>query len=532
RDLSEKVGKEAEKIGQSVAALAEIDLALAKARYSTTISGVEPNLVALGESQQSPIVRLENARHPLLVGPVVPISVHLGDGYSTLVLTGPNTGGKTVSLKTIGLLTLMAQAGLHVPADEGSQIRVYSSIFADIGDEQSIEQNLSTFSSHMSHIIGILKRVDEDSLVLLDELGAGTDPSEGSALARALLATLLLKGATSVAATHYPELKTFAHATPGVENACVEFDPETLAPTYRLSIGLPGRSNALAIAARLGLAPVIIDKARSFLDINEVQMDSLLAEIQAERERAAVEREAARTAKEEAVQLEVRLEEELADLRRERGKLLVQARVEIEEELAEVRQRLQRATRTLDEMPVRRELLQEVATEVRAAEKELAQQPPMTLAEPVGDLREGDVVLVKSLNRQGHILSGPDEDGTMEVQVGNFRLRVSPSDLERRPVASSPLAQPLIEYPRRRMASEEIEVRGWRVEDVLPVVDKFLDEAYLAGLPSVRIIHGKGTGTLRRVVREQLAASPLVQSFHTAEQRAGGEGVTIAVLAH
>src|ERR671933_983584 len=304
-ELSAGIGKQAAAILSTVEALAAVDLGLAKARYGALLRATTPRLNDDGR------IDLVGARHPLLGGHVVPIDVSLGDEFQVLVITGPNTGGKTVALKTVGLLTLMAQAGLHIPADERSVVSVFAQVFADIGDEQSIEQSLSTFSSHLRNIIAMLERVTPDSLVLLDELGAGTDPTEGAALARAIVATLLERGPLAVATTHYSELKSYAYTTPGVENASAEFDVETLTPTYRLLTGIPGRSNALAIASRLGLDPAVIERARGYLSPEEVQVDTLLGQIQAERETAETARAQAAAERAEAARLRPEAEGQL-----------------------------------------------------------------------------------------------------------------------------------------------------------------------------------------------------------------------------
>lgn len=529
RDLATEVSAAADILRANVAALAELDVALAKARYSAAIGGVEPQLAPADQSR--PLLDLRDARHPLLVGNVVPISVRLGEEVWALVITGPNTGGKTVALKTVGLLTLMAQAGLHIPAAEGSQVRIFRGVYADIGDEQSIEQSLSTFSSHLTNIIGILKEADAESLVLLDELGAGTDPAEGSALARAILLRMLLVGATSIIATHYPELKAFAHSTPGVQNASVEFDPETLAPTYRLTIGLPGRSNALAIASRLGLDPAILSEARSMLNPDHAQTEALLTRLQDEYEAARSEREAARREREEAEQLRTSLSQDWEHIEDERARICEEARATVEAELRDVRQRL-RAALAAAESASRPEILR-AAAEVRALpevlETRLAPPRPRRLT---AALQPGDAVRIKSLHQSGRLLSEP-MDGDVEVQLGSFRVRVPVREIEKEEAHAPADQSPFIPLPGSdRYVPPEIEVRGWRVEEVLPVLEQYLNDAYLAGLPQVRIIHGKGTGVLRQVVRERLTASPLVKSFHTAAPREGGEGVTVAVMAN
>ncbi len=370
RRLSAAVGAAADAITGDVEGLAEIDLALAKARLADDMGAHE---LPHEDASQSWLVaapaplNLVNARHPLLTRDVVPISLSVGTGYSALLITGPNTGGKTVALKTTGLLALMALAGLPVPADASSQVPVFASVHADIGDEQSIEQSLSTFSSHMTNIIAILKDAEPRSLVLLDELGAGTDPDEGSALARAILQHLLAIGCVTVATTHHGELKVFAHATPGVMNASVEFDPETLAPTYRLSIGLPGRSNALAIAARLGLAPEVIEAAQASLTPDQVQVESLLADIQRQRQEAAFERRSEEVARREAEEIRGRLEARLEALDEEREELLSSTRDAIEQEVSATRELLEEARRRIEHERAAAEQAAELARKAAAA---------------------------------------------------------------------------------------------------------------------------------------------------------------------
>lgn len=542
RALSTLVAAAADALEANLLALGEIDLALAKARYSSAIDAVEPQLVGTTDETPNRGLNLINARHPLLTGEVVPISVWLGDDFSILVITGPNTGGKTVALKTVGLLTLMAQAGLHVPADEGSRVRVFDSVYADIGDEQSIEQSLSTFSSHMTHIVAILRKADGQSLVLLDELGAGTDPAEGSALARAILSELLARGAWTIATTHYPELKAYAHITTGVENASVEFDLETLAPTFKLSIGLPGMSNALAIASRLGLADGVVEAARKLLKPDEIQVESLLAQIREERARAAAELARAEEIRADAEKLRQRLSIQWRSIEQERQQIVAETRRELSAEIEEARRHLRRAVVAAERpsTPVRE--LVEAMRELREAEKDLEARfsPPSVSPEPLGEvgteLRPGDAVRVRSLNEVGELVSMSQPRGEAEVQLGSFKLKVALGDLERTCELQSTGARGRVaghdapKLERRSAPSIDFEIRGWRADEVGPELDKYLDEAYLAGLPFVRIIHGKGTGVLRQVVRQQLANHPLVRSFSSAEPNEGGEGVTVAVL--
>jgi DNA mismatch repair protein MutS2 len=533
--LSEEVGREGAYVRLAVELLAEIDLALAKARYASLIRASAPRLNEAGR------LKLTGARHPLLTGRVVPIDFELGGETSMVVITGPNTGGKTVALKTVGLFCLMAQAGLHIPAEEGSEVPVYADVFADIGDEQSIEQSLSTFSSHLSRIVEILRDAGSGCLVLLDELGAGTDPSEGSALARAILAYLLERGIATVATTHYSELKVFAHDQPGVANASVEFDVETLSPTYHLRIGLPGRSNALAIATRLGLDPAIIERAREFLGTQGVAMESLLEGLHADRQAAADERYRLSMERAEAEYQRRELERQRAELEEQRERIINEARVRARRELEVVQAELARIRTEAARQRLTPERLSALRTRARALEEQTAPLPsrarprPAEPAETVlaGPLSVGDTVRVRSMNSRGELLSLPDARGDVEVQLGSLKLRVPAADVERLSRRQAHAPAPAITLPAREPAEPpalQLDVRGWRVDDTLPAVEKYLDDAYLAGLPFVRILHGKGTGALRQAIREQLAHHPLVRSYEAAEAREGGEGVTVVNL--
>jgi len=572
RRLSAAVGAAADAITGDVEGLAEIDLALAKARLADELGAYELPHEDGAQSWLVPApapLNLVNARHPLLTRDVVPISLSVGTGYSALLITGPNTGGKTVALKTTGLLSLMALAGLPVPADAGSQVPVFASVHADIGDEQSIEQSLSTFSSHMTNIIGILKEAEPRSLVLLDELGAGTDPTEGSALARSILQHLLAIGCLTVATTHHGELKVFAHATPGVMNASVEFDPETLAPTYRLSIGLPGRSNALAIAARLGLAPEVIEVAQASLAPDQVQVESLLADIQRQRQEAALERRSEEVARREAEEIRGRLEARLEALDEEREELLASTRDAIEQEVIATRELLEEARRRIEHERAAAEQAAEAARKAAAAAAvrprvrppkpldtaglEAAQEKVAATEEAIRRLQRlsrrrrprrpeptvapesvqaGDLVWLRGLERYGEALAPPDERGEFEVRLGPLRSRVSLEQVERvqRPHHKGGAPQPIPAVPPAPAVEPELEIRGQTIDEALPALDKYLDDAYRAGLNSVRIVHGRGTGVLRKAVRDMLSRHPLVRAVETAPPAEGGEGVTVAVL--
>jgi DNA mismatch repair protein MutS2 len=541
-ELSALVAELADELAWTVQALAELDLIMAKAHYASELLATHPNLFSLKGPRSglhpTPELDLRQARHPLLDPEmVVPIDVRIGDGKTSLVITGPNTGGKTVTLKTVGLMAAMTQAGLQPPVAEGSVLPVFEGIYADIGDEQSIEQSLSTFSSHLINIIDILECADSRSLVLLDELGAGTDPVEGSALARAILSCLLAQRVTTMVATHYSELKAFAHTTPGVENASVEFNIETLSPTYRLQIGLPGRSNAFAIAERLGLASDIVRAARALVSPEEQETETLLAEIQQAHEEAIIARDEALFAQHQLDEQERRLASRLAAIDGERAAILGEARAEARRELADVRREIEALRSEFSDTPQQSELGEKWLAQARERleKKEAEVAPPLPPPAPEekaqpGEISVGDTVWVSGLGTTGQVTSLDGESS--EVQVGSFRVRVQQSDLERRsrrkdpPVAS--VEAPVVLHPSPGV---ELDLRGQRVDEVLPRLDKHLDDAFLAGLPFVRIIHGKGTGALRQAVDQQMRSHPLVGSYRLGEQGEGGSGVTVAYLA-
>ena len=563
-ELTDLVADEAPSIRRTVDALAALDLVFAKARYAELSEASQPELVPIrppaqrrhdrrapqSDESAAPIVPhpgttidLRRARHPLLnPATVVPIDVHLGDDYFILVITGPNTGGKTVTLKTVGLLTLMAQAGLHIPADEGSRLSLFEHVFADIGDEQSIEQSLSTFSSHLSNITRILDAADERSLVLLDELGAGTDPEEGSALARALLSHLLERRITTLATTHYSELKIYAHSTPGIRNASVEFDIETLAPTYELSIGLPGRSNALAIARRLGLNPSIVAAAEALVSPTSLQADTLLAEIKQARDEAQAALADAQRRRRASQALEAELQQRLSQIEGERRQVINEARTIAQAELEAVREEIAQLKRRLALVgtggTTHDRFLAEAEAELarRAEQARPLEGSSVPARQPTeeGGLQAGDTVWIPSLQSTGRVIEMLPGGEMAEVQVGSFRTRLSTARLELReraaPVPAAATAGPTIARALAPSPGIEIDLRGQTVEEMLPRLERYLDDAYLAGLPWVRIIHGKGAGTLRRAVREWLAQHPLAAQTRSGEYNEGGDGVTIVKL--
>jgi DNA mismatch repair protein MutS2 len=562
-ELSAQVGALGGEIVPGVAALAELDLAFAKAKYADAIGANEPILKTWSKvkSQRSetlalqpstldfPTVKLIHARHPLLdPASVVPIDIDPLPGTFAVVITGPNTGGKTVTLKTVGLLAAMAQSGLHIPAQSGSELPCFTAIYADIGDEQSIEQSLSTFSGHITNIVQLLKKADKCSLVILDELGAGTDPQEGAALARAILANLLGSRITTFVATHYPELKTFAHTTPGVVNASLEFNVQTLRPTYRLTLGLPGRSNALAIAQRLGMPQEIIEAARSEINPDDLRADKLIGDIHRQRKIAFKESEKAERARSEARRLEHDLAERLEKIGEERQKVLEQARAEgeleielLKTQLKMLKDELKKAHQPLDAVQAVEEKIEVVEEQVQRPVKRKTQD-----LKPVGVLKPGDKVVLRTLGTEG-VISSVDGDEA-EVQAGTLRLRVRLEELKRKTESADDGPQTIDHRQISKTGGEpsskahgqssihapspgmELNLRGQRAEDALEMLDRYLEKAYLAGLPFVRIIHGKGTGKLRQEVRSMLSGHPHVVSFEEGGPKEGGEGVTVAKM--
>ncbi|MBO8170304.1 MAG: endonuclease MutS2 [Bacillaceae bacterium] len=537
RILTELSGHVAEKVAdieQNIEALAAMDVLFARAFYAQKIRATEPRL------NENGYVRFKKARHPLIAGQdVVPIDVELGDDYQAIVITGPNTGGKTVSLKTIGLLSLMAMSGLHIPVEEGSDAAVFSSVFADIGDEQSIEQNLSTFSSHLTHIIHILKHMDQRSLVLFDELGAGTDPAEGAALAIAILDHVLASGARLVATTHYSELKAYAYNRKGVINASVEFDVETLRPTYRLLIGVPGRSNAFAIAQRLGLEPAIIETARAQISTDENRVETMIASLEQSRRKAEEEEEKMSTLRREVEVLRQELEREREQLNRQREDYLKKARQEAEQMVEKARSEAERIIADLRRMAQEEQAgikEHKLIEAKKGLEEALPDSSPSyrTQAKVSSGAREkiqpGDEVKVLSLGQKGQVLADLG-NGEYQVQIGIIKTNVAGADLQRlkQPKAEQTAGVTRIKQ-RRQHVKMELDLRGYKVEDAINEIDKYLDDAILAGLNQVSLIHGKGTGQLRKGVHDYLRNHRHVKSFRLGGQGEGGLGATIVEL--
>ena len=551
-DLSNLIGAEAEAIQGLVAALAEFDYCLMCAKYADDLKANAPVLHTIHppEKEHTPntIIKLLKARHPLLdPETVVPVDIELDPATFAVIITGPNTGGKTVTLKTVGLMVVMGQCGLHIPAQSGTELSYFENIYADIGDEQSIEQSLSTFSGHITNIVRILNNARSRTLVLLDELGAGTDPQEGSALARAIMLYLVEKRVPCMIATHYPELKALAHATPGAVNACMEFNLKTLRPTYRLTIGIPGRSNAFAIAQRLHLPDEVLESARAMIDPDELKAEDLLNEIHHQREVARKARAAADHDRSIAMNLKQELTQRLDQIeverQRELEKTREQAEIELEalrKELTEVRQSLIRARQPLDALaPV-----QEKIEKVEKKATRVAPRKEVTNSTVAFVPQLGKKVRLRNLDTEGVITSQGQEEA--EVLVGNLRMRVRLSDLTS---IKEPVEEPAEKTgkPARKSAPDveqasankkifvpspgmEIDIRGQRAEDALDILDRYLDSAIMAGMPFVRVIHGKGTGRLRQVIREALQGNSSVSSFEQGADNEGGEGVTIVHL--
>ena len=529
--LSAMVGEREDEALATLEAMAQLDLLRAKVLLGKRLGAHLPRADGdgswLGQWGETTLVR---ARHPLLHGDVVPIDLDLSEEAPGLLITGPNTGGKTVALKTVGLLTLMAQAGLPVPCDEGSRFVTYGAIHADIGDEQSIEQSLSTFSSHMRTVGGILEAAAPGTLVLLDELGAGTDPEEGAALSRAVLETLLDRGCTIIATTHHGELKTFAQEEPRLRNASVEFDLQTLSPTYHLTIGLPGQSNAIAIARRLGIDEGVLERAEERVAPETRELDGLLDEARRERAGAAEARSREEDARREAEELRHQLAEQHRTIESERETILGRARREGEALVARAQRELERLERRERERTVDREAaerLQALDAEIEAAGKQATERATAWL-DPVSP---GDVVRVRDIPQQGEAVTGVGADGRVEVRFGSMRMKVSVDRIERTEPQLTPPARATVDLPPATSVAAELDLRGQRAEEAVLNFEGHLDEAFRAGLPSIRIIHGKGTGALRAAIREALARHPLVRRYETAPPREGGDGVTIAVLA-
>lgn len=537
RDFSGKVQENHDPILDTLYNLAQLDFIMAKAGYSLDINGVEPIFNDRG------YINISRGRHPLLKGHVVPLDVYLGDKFNILIITGPNTGGKTVALKTVGLFALMAQSGLHLPAGEGTELSVFKEVFADIGDEQSIEQSLSTFSSHMKNIKEIVDLASEECLVILDELGAGTDPTEGAALAMAILSYLYDKDSKVLASTHYSELKSFAFSKEGMENASMEFDVKTLSPTYKLTIGLPGKSNAFEIAARLGLREEVISLGKSLMDDESLRMEDMLTHIEEEKSKAEEEREKLLAAKKEYEKKLAKLEEERKKIRLKQERIIEKAKEtarlmlnKIQREAEEIIDNLKDAE-TADQASMRDKAVQRAREWLKKADEGL-QDSKGSLVQKARTghrrpLKAGQKVKIAGLNQEGYILSIDDSTKEAQVQVGIMKINL--------PLASLiPVEEEAAETEKNRFASiamtkareisTELDLRGLTVEEAFMKVDSYLDDAKLAGMKTVVLIHGKGTGALRRGINEMLKKRSDIKSFRLGNIDEGGSGVTVVEL--
>ena len=536
--LSEQAALEKDSIRSDMEIMVQLDFIFARASLAMDMNACEPDFNEEGR------IRLNKARHPLIdPKKVVPIDIRLGKEFDLLIVTGPNTGGKTVSLKTVGLLTLMGQSGLHIPAGDRSELSVFHEVFADIGDEQSIEQSLSTFSSHMTNVVSFLKEADENSLVLFDELGAGTDPTEGAALAISILSHLHERGIRTMATTHYSELKVYALSTPGVENACCEFDVETLRPTYRLLIGVPGKSNAFAISSKLGLPDYIIERAKEQISEQDESFEDVLTTLENNRVIIENERAEAERYKKEIQALKAQLENKQEKLDAQKERILKQANEEAHAVLREAKEYADQTMKLFHKFQKDHVDLAAVEKERQNLRKRMDQagskismqaevkKPKKELT--AKDIKPGDAVKVLSLNLKGTISSRPDSRGNLFVQTGIIRSKVHISDLELidEPVITTAALQKTgagkIRMSKSSSISTEINLLGKTVDEAIAELDKYLDDAYLSHMKSVRIVHGKGTGALRKGVHNYLRRQKHVESFRLGEFGEGDAGVTI-----
>lgn len=538
-ELSARVGAVEQEIGSNQKILLELDFMFAKGKLSAKMKASEPRMNEEGR------LYIKNGRHPLLaVKKAVPITVSLGKDYHTLVITGPNTGGKTVTLKTIGLFSMMAQSGLHLPADWGTQMPVYHRIFADIGDEQSIEQSLSTFSSHMTNIVSIVEEADSQTLILLDELCAGTDPTEGAALAIAVLEELQLKGAAIVATTHYTELKKYALSTQGVQNASMEFDIETLSPTYRLRIGVPGRSNAFEISKKLGLSSGIVHRAGLLLKRGDIQFEDVITKIEQDKKAAEAEREQAMLLNIEMKRQKQKLDEKVSRFEEQKEKILSRAREEASDMIKEAKELSDRVSKELRQMEKLRSM-EDIDRRQEALRSQLRkasgryQRPAETVqnAQPVNPnlLRLGDRVKVLTAGQNGTVLSLPDSKGDLQVQVGLLKLSVNIKNISKIQENVSKKQKQKQKYgalyrSKAQSVSISCNVIGKTLSEAEDIVDKYLDDAFMAGLKEVSLIHGKGAGILREGIQKMLRHHKHVKSYRKGAYNEGGDGVTVVTL--
>ncbi|MBM6837251.1 endonuclease MutS2, partial [Clostridium saudiense] len=534
-ELSARVYENFEEANNNYKILTELDFIFAKGKYASKLNAIIP---AVRDDRSFDII---GGKHPLIDPKVVvPSDIYLGEEFTTLMITGPNTGGKTVTLKTVGLLHLMALSGLLIPARDGSAVAFFNEIFADIGDEQSIEQSLSTFSSHMTNIVSILEEADKDSLVLFDELGSGTDPTEGAALAVAVIETLKNRGARLIATTHYSELKGYALRTAGVENSSVEFDVETLKPTYRLLIGIPGKSNAFEISKRLGLGGDVIAKAKDYMSKENLQFEDLIRDLQEKSIIANKDAREAKRIKEEADELKKKYEEKLQKLDKVRDKAYEEARREAKEIISRAKDEadeIVKAMRELEKMGIAEGGRNRLEAERRKLKESLEEKEAAMLkirennGEPIKKVTLGMEAFLPSLNQRVIIISMPDNKGEVQVEAGIMKINVKLKDL--RKVEVTPVKK---EKKKRELklnlksVESRIDLRGMDAEEACYRTDKYLDEAYMANLGEVTVVHGKGTGILRKAISDMLKKHPHVKSYRLGVYGEGGDGVTIVEL--
>ena len=551
-DLTDRVRDHLHELEMALDLLAEFDFLNAKARFSLALNAVEPKLNTRG------IVKLIEARHPLLefhlrnerksnADPdanaelperVIPTNVHIGKTFNTLIITGPNTGGKTVVLKTVGLMALMAQSGLHIPAEHGSQLAIFDYVFADIGDDQGIEQSLSTFSSHITKIAEMLKKIEhaDSSLVLLDEIGAGTDPTEGTALGMALLDWLGKHQVNTIVTTHYGALKAYAHTQQSMENASMEFDSTTLRPTYRLQIGIPGSSNAIKIASQLGIPSEILDEAQTYLGNNNVAVEDLLVRLQETQDELDTERARLHDKTQEAEVAAKKHTQLLETLESKQNTLKQQAEQEARDIVVNARKTVEKLVADIRKQQASKASIQKAFSKIETAKKSLQKDPPKKQPkQPKLKVNVGDKVRVIKLSQFGEVTAiKPRGKAPLQILVGNMQMRVAYHEIDsvqpKQETAHLSTSVLDIQYNKSHTISSELNIRGMLVKEALDVTDKYLDDAYLAGIPTVRILHGKGTGALRKAVHGELRENPHVTNYQFAPLSQGGEGVTVVTF--
>ncbi len=535
--LSEKVNENKDLLSSNLEMLSHLDFVFAKGELSININGTEPVFNTKG------YINIKKARHPLLdPQKVVPTNIYMGDKFTTLLITGPNTGGKTVSIKTIGLFTLMGQAGLHISAFDNSELSVFEDVFADIGDEQSIEQSLSTFSSHMNNIVKILENVTDNSLVLIDELGAGTDPAEGAALAIAIIEYLYKRKIRTAVTTHYSELKLYAISTEGVENASCEFDVQTLRPTYNLLIGIPGKSNAFAISERLGLPKFIIENAKNVLSHEDVKFEDVITDLEINKKTLVIERERAEEYRKEAEKLKKEFENQKKKTKEQREKIIKKAHEDARVLLADAKEEADKIIKDMHKMLMQKNTIG--MEDKRKALKDKLSNVDKNLSRLNNKhdfhkipkkLSKGDKVFIHTLNQSGIVVNPPDTKGDVTIRAGIMTIKVNISnlsldksdDIPKNTVKKYSMS---VKSRKSQYISHEVDLRGLMVEEALEKTDKYLDDAYLAGISPVTIIHGKGTGVLRTAVHEFLRKNPHVKNFRIGQYGEGEAGVTIVEL--